>query len=108
MHPRIVSTRTAQAYERLGKAARKLARHHGLGVESRALESAQATPRHRPTVEKQMLEAEALADLLESITGKMDDYKDVVAQANAPEPEPMKPVAAKKPVAQKEGKDEST
>lgn len=69
MHPRILAARQAEATARMMKAARKLARHHGLGKETRALESA----RNRLPAVQMMMETEAMADLLDAITAKLGE-----------------------------------
>lgn len=62
-HPRIIAQRQAIALERLMKSARKVAKAHGLSKESKALESITS----RDPAFAQMLQTEALADLLDGL-----------------------------------------
>jgi hypothetical protein len=99
MHPRILAQRSAVAHERLAKAARKLARHHHMGAESRALHEAQAMPPTRNAMVRRLFEVEALADLLESITDKMGEMKEEIHSAETVEHEQVKvPARAVGPV----------
>lgn len=84
-HPRIIAQRQAIAVERLMTAARKLAKQHNLKEQGNALDAATA----RDPAMAQMLQAEALADLLEGVVGgkpaskKPDGLQEVEAQLEA-------------------------
>jgi hypothetical protein len=80
VHPRLLAQRQSSATARMMKAARKLARHHGLGKEARALEGAQA---RLPAVQM-MMQSEAMADLLEAITDKMGELAEMQAAPDLP------------------------
>ena len=77
-HPTITARRHAAAQGRVIKAARKLAKHHGLKGEVAALETATS----RDPAFAQMLQAEALADLMETVTSKMADLEEEIIQAS--------------------------
>lgn len=66
-HPRIIASRQAIALERLMAAANGIAKRHGLKKQGEALENAKA----RDPNFAQMLQTEALADLLEALTGSI-------------------------------------
>jgi hypothetical protein len=84
-HPRVIAQRQAIAVERLMASAHKLAKQHGLKDSTTALTNAVA----RDPAEAQMLQTEALADLLEGIEGgqtakpKADDLAQVEQQLEA-------------------------
>lgn len=76
MHPRILAQRQATASARMMKAARKLARHHGLRAETKALEAAT----NRLPAVQMMMQAEAMADLMEAIAAKMGEMAEAQAE----------------------------
>lgn len=66
-HPRIIASRQAIAVQRLMAAANGIAKRHGLKKQGEALTAAVA----RDPSMAQMLQSEALADLLEALTGSI-------------------------------------
>lgn len=98
--------RQADASARMMKAARKLARHHGLKAEAAALEAAT----HRQPAIALMMQAEAIADMLEAVTKHMADMEAAQAEAEQEATKSAKVAAVAKPVGRerKADKDEKS